>query len=253
MINNCDRSAWIHGGECNCPNRLEPRKKAFRFVLLGAPGVGKGTLAALLSEKLKICQLATGDIFRNLKQLPEEELTPALKTSLEHMLRGELVPDDIVIEVVRDRMKCLNCPAGFVLDGFPRTLKQAEALDEMLAELNIELDAVINLEMPIDKIIERLGARRICKICGAVYNLVNRRPKIDGKCDHCGGELYQREDDKPESIRVRMDIYNKLTTPLIEYYSKKGKLLTIDATIEVYGVYNEIKRRLDSDGYMPPL
>lgn len=253
MLNNCDRRAWIHGGNCECPNRVATNAKTWRFILMGPPGVGKGTLAGLLSEKLGICHLATGDIFRSLKQLPEHELTPAIKTSLEHMLRGELVPDEIVIEIVRDRLKCLNCPAGFVLDGFPRTLRQAEALDQIFSELKIDLDAVINLEMPIEKIIERLAARRICRKCNAVYNLVNRKPKVEGICDHCGGELYQREDDKPEAIRLRMDIYKEATAPLIEYYSKTGKLLTIDATIEVCGVYNEIKRILDTNGYMPPL
>ncbi|MGC8829410.1 MAG: adenylate kinase [Verrucomicrobiia bacterium] len=229
----------------------QARGRVWRFVLLGAPGVGKGSQAELLSEKLGICQLSTGDIFRAIKYLPAEEVTPALKTAYEYMARGELVPDEIVINIVRERLECLKCPNGFALDGFPRTVPQAEALDQILKELNVKLDAVINLTMPIDAIIERLSARRICSKCGAIYNLRNKPPKVEGRCDLCGSDLYQREDDKPESIKVRMEIYQKSTAPLIEYYSKKGELFTIDGSGTVHDTYKRIKAALDKNNEMP--
>ncbi|MGC8744292.1 MAG: adenylate kinase [Verrucomicrobiia bacterium] len=250
MKTNCDKTVWIRGG-CQCEITPQPVGRIWRFVLLGAPGVGKGSQAELLSEKLGICQLCTGDIFRSIKHLPESDITPALKLAYDYMARGELVPDDIVIKIVRERIKCLKCPNGYALDGFPRTIPQAEALDQMLRESNVKLDAVINLTMPEEEIIERLSSRRICSKCGAIYNLKNKPPKIPGKCDLCGADLYQREDDKPEAIKVRMEIYQKTTAPLIDYYSKKGELVTIDGSGTVFDTYKRLKAALDVNGEMP--
>lgn len=251
MGTTCDRVAWIKGKNYQCSGMPQPRGRVWRFILLGAPGVGKGSLAELLAQKLGICQLATGDIFRAIKYLPQDEITPALKSAFEFMSRGELVPDDIVINIVKERLKCIKCPNGFVLDGFPRTIPQAKAFNEILKENSINLDAVINLTMPIEAIIERLAGRRICSKCNAIYHLKNKPPKVDGKCDLCGADLYQREDDKPEAIAVRMEVYQKSTAPLIEYYSKTGQLLTIDASGTTSDIYKRLKSAIDSNGEMP--
>jgi adenylate kinase len=198
--------------------------------LLGAPGVGKGTQAALLDKELHVCHLSTGDVFRAAKNHRECELSPAMKSALEFMRRGELVPDSFVLAMVGERSACLRCGGGFILDGFPRTLEQAEALAEFLKSERLALTAVINYELPVEQIVARLGGRLTCEKCKAVFNLTERRPKIAGLCDICHGKLLQREDDRPESIRVRLEAYDRSTLPLIQFYKRTGQLLTIAAT-----------------------
>jgi adenylate kinase len=224
-----DRNAWFKGGTANCQVTLPPGGRAYRMVLLGAPGVGKGTQAELLGERLGPCQLSTGDVFRAAKTLDPSERTPALNAALEYMKRGELVPDATVIGIVRERPTCLRCPGGFLLDGFPRTVEQAEALAGMLKDLGMKLDAVLSYDLPIEQIVSRLSGRRTCGSCKAVYHVTTKPPKVADVCDHCGGALILREDDRPESIRVRMEAYHKSTAPLADYYRERGLLVSIPA------------------------
>jgi adenylate kinase len=229
MSTKSDRAVWLKGGQAQCNVPPPSQSPPHRLVLLGAPGVGKGTQAELLTKRFGACQLSTGDIFRNAKNLSESERTPAITAALEYMKRGDLVPDDTVVSLVAERAACLRCSNGFLLDGFPRTVAQAEALDQMLAEQQVRLEAVLSYEMPISQIVARLSGRRTCSKCKAVFHLENRPPKTAGKCDHCGAELYQREDDRPESVRVRMEAYEKSTAPLADFYRRKGLLISVPA------------------------
>jgi adenylate kinase len=224
-----DRAAWIQGGQTHCSSPTSPVSRPWRLILLGAPGVGKGTQAEVLTQKLGACHLSTGDIFRAAKSLPPDSLSPGLKEAIAYMTKGLLVPDATVIEIVRERKTCLRCPAGFLLDGFPRTVAQAETLETILKEENLPLTACLNYELPIDFIVERLAGRRTCSGCKAVYHLVNHPPRVKDTCDICGSRLYQREDDQPESIRVRMNAYQQSTLPLIEFYRRRGLLYSIPA------------------------
>jgi len=223
-----DRAAWLEGpsARCSVPASSDA---PWRLVLLGAPGVGKGTQALLLSQRLGACHLSTGDVFRAAGSRSDCEQTPAMLAALAHMRRGELVPDETVWEMVRERTGCLSCGGGFILDGFPRTLGQAQALKEHMANERITLHAVVNYELPIDEIVARLSGRRTCKQCKAVYHVTGQPPKKEGVCDHCAGALFQREDDRPESVKVRMEAYQKLTMPLIEFYSGLGLLMPVTA------------------------
>jgi adenylate kinase len=234
-----DRTAWLSGGIARCktapPRQLQPR----RLILLGAPGIGKGTQAELLSVGLGTCHLSTGDVFRAAKGLPREERSPALEAAFDFMRRGELVPDTTVLEIVRERLKCLRCQGGFLLDGFPRTVVQAEALNAMLKEENVLLEGVLTYHLPIEKIVARLSGRRTCASCKAVFHVSTRPSNVAGVCDHCGGKLEQREDDRPEAVRVRMAAYEKSTAPLIEYYRRQGLLVSVSAE----GTPEEIYRR----------
>ena len=192
------------------------------MVLLGPPGVGKGTQAQLLREALGTCHLSTGDLFRAAKC--ERNPSPALKQALEAMRRGELVPDDLVVTMVRERAGCLHCCGGFLLDGFPRTVAQAEALDDLLTELGVSLDAVLSYVLPVEQIVDRLGGRRTCEQCKSVFHITAQPPRVAGICDRCGGILVLREDDRPDSIRVRMRAYDASTRPLKDFYDRKGLL-----------------------------
>lgn len=220
-----DRAAWLRGGEARCEELPSPREHTYRLVLLGPPGAGKGTQAELLCERLETCHLSTGDVFRSAAR--SNDLSPALRDALEAMNRGELVSDELVVEVVEERAKCLSCPGGYLLDGFPRTIGQAEALDEILAAQGVVLDAVICYDLPLDEVISRLSGRRTCGQCKTVYHTVARPPKVEGVCDACGGALLQREDDRPEAIRVRMQTYEQNTLPLIDFYARSGRLLMV--------------------------
>jgi adenylate kinase len=233
-----DRAAWIKAGDaqCNLPPRLQ--QLPLRFVLLGAPGVGKGTQAELLCERLGTCHLSTGDIFRACRCLAPDERSPALEAALDHMHRGELVPDNTVLDLVRERTGCLRCRGGFLLDGFPRTVVQAEALSELLTKEKFTLTAALNYELPLAKVVARLSGRRMCPGCKAVFHVSARPPRVQGVCDHCGGSLYQRDDDRPEAVRTRMEVYEKSTRPLIDYYEQRGLLVTVEAEgtpNEIYG------------------
>jgi adenylate kinase len=225
-----DRASWLKGGHAVCSTPPQPPSaKIWRLVLLGAPGVGKGTQAQLLAEKLGACHLSTGDVFRAAKCLADGERSPALDRALGYMRRGELVPDEIVLDMVAERVRCLRCCGGFLLDGFPRTVAQAEALENLLQKERLNLTAVLNYELPLEEIIARIGGRRTCSGCKAVFHVKALPPRVEGICDHCGGKLIQREDDRPEAVRVRMAAYEKSTRPLIEFYQKRGLLVSIAA------------------------
>jgi len=219
-----DRSAWLKGPSFACEVLPDHIERPWRLVLLGAPGVGKGTQAELLSERLGACHLSTGDVFRVAKCLAEGERSPSMTAALEYMRRGELVPDATVLEMVRERAGCLRCRGGFLLDGFPRTVAQAEALQVILREQNVALDAALSYELSIEEIVARLSGRRICENCKAVYHVVGRPPKTDGVCDQCGSPLVQREDDRPETVRVRLAAYEKSTAPVTDFYRQLGLL-----------------------------
>ena len=241
-----DRASWIKAGQCHCSVPARPQSNPKRLVLLGAPGVGKGTQAELLCQGLGTCQLSTGDIFRAAKCLTDSERSPALTDALGYMKRGELVPDATVLNLLRERTKCLNCGGGFLLDGFPRTVAQAEALDELLKHERIELDAVLNYDLPIETIVNRISGRRTCSGCKAVFHVSARPPKVEGVCDNCGGALLQREDDRPEAVRVRMDAYEKSTKPLIDFYRNRGLLITIQADGKPEEIYRRSLAALES-------
>lgn len=201
------------------------------IIMLGAPGTGKGTVASLLQEKLGIKQVSTGDIFRkNMK-----EGTPLGKLAEKYIGRGQLVPDDVTIKIVEERLNEPDVQNGVILDGFPRTVRQAEELDKILASKGQKVDKVINLETPDEEIIERIVNRRVCsnQECKAVYNLVLNPPKKEGICDRCGSELIKRKDDTEETVRERLTTYFKQTSPLVEYYEKQGNLLTETVSKEI--------------------
>jgi adenylate kinase len=222
-----DRMGWFQGGKTWCAADVPCSKRAYRLVLLGPPGVGKGTQAELLCKMLGTCHLSTGDLFRAAQC--QAEPSPALRTALEAMRRGQLVPDDVVVEMVRERAGCLRCQGGFLLDGFPRTTAQAVALDALLTEQGVDLDRVLCYELPLEEVVVRLSGRRICPKCKAVYHNTARPPRVEGMCNQCQERLVQREDDRPESLRVRMRAYEESTRPLAEYYRRAGKLLPIQA------------------------
>ena len=229
MTTKTDRAAWLKGGSAECSIQPPRPTRPYRLVLLGAPGVGKGTQAELLANNFGTCQLSTGDVFRAAKTSDACERSPKLNEALDLMKRGDLVPDDTVLGIVRERARCLRCRGGFLLDGFPRTVAQAKALSDLLQEEGVGLDAVLSYELPMDRIVSRLGGRRTCEDCKAVFHVESIPPKVEGVCDHCGGRLMQREDDQPESIRVRMDAYEKSTRPLTNFYAGQGLLRSISA------------------------
>jgi len=197
-----------------------------RIVLLGAPGAGKGTQAKLLAEKFGVPHISTGDMFRAAVSADSELGREARK----YMQAGALVPDNIVIGLVKERLAQPDAANGFLLDGFPRTIVQARELDEMLAASGKKLDAVVNIDVAEPDLIARLSSRRTCRTCGAIYNVLFQKPRVEGVCDKCGGELYQREDEKPEVIKERLRVYNANTAPLIDYYRHKKLLKQVFAS-----------------------
>lgn len=223
-----DRARWLKGKDANCDKENSLPKRPYRMVLLGAPGTGKGTQAELLCEALGTCHLSTGDVFRAARGL-DGNLSPAMQQAMAAMQRGELVPDETVIELVRERIACLQCDYGFLLDGFPRTVAQAEALNGILQQAGITLDAVLNYELPVETVVERLSGRRTCRNCKTTFHVRYKPPAVEGVCDKCHGELFQREDDRPESIRVRLDAYERSTAPLIVFYQHSGLLIPLSA------------------------
>lgn len=211
-----------------------------RIVLLGPPGAGKGTQAKLLAERLAVPHVSTGDIFRD--ALAERSLLGQRVS--EYLERGELVPDDLTIAIVRGRLSEKDCERGFVLDGFPRSVVQAEALERFLEEKGQALAHVINMQVGEQRIVQRLTARRSCRKCGAVYNVLSRPPKRAGRCDVCGGELVSREDDNEETIRNRLRVYEAQTEPLLMFYTHRGLLVTVDGDKRVEVIAGDIIRSL---------
>ena len=209
---------------------------AARVVLLGPPGAGKGTQAKLLQEKLAVCQISTGDILRQ----AVAEQTPLGKEAAGYINRGALVPDEVIVNLVADRLKEKDCANGFILDGFPRTIPQAESLDAILGQNGINLNRVLLVQVPQRVIVERLAGRRTCRSCGALAHVVLNPPKRDGVCDRCGGELYQRDDDREETIANRLKVYENQTAPLVNYYRGQGLLREIDGV----GGIDEIRARI---------
>ena len=206
------------------------------IVFLGAPGAGKGTQAATVAEKLNLAHIATGDMFRE-AQKQETELA---KQARSYMEKGELVPDEITIQMVLERIAAPDCEQGVIFDGFPRTLKQAEALNEALGKQGKMIDSVVYIKVSEDELLERLSGRWICRQCQAPYHMVNSPPRTPGKCDRCGGELYQRPDDTPETVKERLRVYFAETAPLIEYYTRAGKLLEVGGEGSVEDVRERI-------------
>lgn len=195
-----------------------------KIVLLGPPGAGKGTQAEMLVKKLFLPHISTGDMFRAAIAAG----TDLAMEAKSYMDKGQLVPDALTIGIIRDRIAQPDCREGFLLDGFPRTLAQAEALDQMLVDMDTELDAVLNISVPLDNLVTRLTGRRMCRQCGNIYHMTYNPPKDENTCDSCNGELYQRSDDKEETVKNRLTVYENQTAPLIEYYTNTGKLKTVD-------------------------
>lgn len=209
-------------------------------VLLGPPGAGKGTQAARIVEKYGVPHISTGDIFRaNIKAGTELG-----KRAQEYMNRGELVPDELVVEIATDRLAADDCKEGFLLDGFPRTVFQAEKLDEFMASKGRKIEHVLNIEVGRDDLMARLTGRRVCKSCGASFHVVNIPPKQEGICDNCGAELVQRADDNEETASNRIEVYNRETKPLIDYYEKAGNIVNIDGGKAAEDVFTAIADRL---------
>lgn len=211
-----------------------------KIIMLGAPGAGKGTQAKKISEKYQIPHISTGDIFRaNIK-----EGTELGKQAKSYMDQGLLVPDELTVNLVIDRVEHDDCKNGYVLDGFPRTIPQAEALDKALTGLGEHLDYALNVDVPDENIVKRMAGRRACLSCGATYHVVYAAPKAEGICDVCGSELVLRDDDKPETVTKRLGVYHEQTKPLIDYYAAEGILKTIDGTQNLEAVFDDIKKIL---------
>ena len=207
-----------------------------RLVLLGAPGAGKGTQAKKLIDKYDIPQISTGDILRK----AVADGTPLGKEAKSYMDSGGLVPDSVVIGLVKERLAQDDCKKGYILDGFPRTTPQAEALDKVLGEMKSPLDTALSVDVDKNDLMKRLTGRRTCKSCQQMYNIYFTPPKSEGKCDKCGGELFQRDDDKEATIKNRLDVYEKSTAPLIDYYNKKGILKSVEGVGSIDDIFSKI-------------
>jgi adenylate kinase len=224
-----DRADWLEGSSANCSPATGELHHAWRLVLLGAPGVGKGTQGELLCQRLEICHISTGDLFRAAGNRKGADQTPAMGEAMKCIRHGDLVPDSTVWELVREQSDSLRCRKGFLLDGFPRTLAQAERLKLFLDDEKLSLTAVVDYEMPQAEITMRLSGRRICAQCRSVFHVTWRPPKTEGVCDDCGGRLYRRDDDNPASIAIRLEAYKRSTAPLIQFYKDLGLLTPVDA------------------------
>jgi adenylate kinase len=209
-------------------------------IMLGPPGAGKGTQAAMLAERLGITHVASGDLFREALKA-ETELGLMAKR---YMDRGELVPDEVTIAMIRERLLGADCEKGIVFDGFPRTIEQAKALEELLGEQKTGVDATLFIKASEEELVRRLSSRWTCRNCEAIYNVISNPPKEEGKCDACGGELYQRSDDAPETVRKRIRVYWEQTSPLIDYYRDEGLLITVESEGGIERVQEKILEAL---------
>ncbi len=214
-----------------------------KIILMGPPGAGKGTQAEKLVELYQIPHISTGDMFRK-AQKDGTELGLKAKSYME---QGQLVPDEVTVGIVKERLAEDDCKNGFLLDGFPRTVQQADALDGILKELGMALDRVINIEVDKGLLVDRLTGRRVCRSCGATFHVINKAPKVEGVCDKCGGELYQRNDDKVETVSNRLDVYAAQTAPLIEYYQSKDIMSSVDGSKSMEDVLANIRSVLGSN------
>ncbi len=213
-----------------------------KIIMLGAPGAGKGTQAKQIADKYKIPHISTGDIFRaNIKNGTELG-----KKAKEYMDQGALVPDELTCDLVMDRIKQDDCKNGFVLDGFPRTIPQAEALDAALTKIGEKMEFAIDVDVPDENIVNRMGGRRACLNCGATYHIVSIPTKKEGICDRCGSEVVLRDDDKPETVQKRLNVYHEQTQPLIDYYKKQGILKSVDGTKPMEDVFTAIVQILEA-------
>jgi adenylate kinase len=207
-----------------------------KIIMLGAPGAGKGTQAKMIADKYQVPHISTGDIFRaNIKNGTELG-----KKAKEFMDQGQLVPDELTVEILLDRVANEDCKNGYVLDGFPRTIPQADVLDSELTKLGDKVDYAVNVDVPDENIVRRMSGRRACLKCGATYHIEHIPPKTEGICDKCGSELVQRDDDKPETVQNRLSVYHEQTQPLIEYYDKKNILKTVNGTKDMQEVFSDI-------------
>ena len=215
-----------------------------KIIMLGAPGAGKGTQAKMIADKYQIPHISTGDIFRaNIKN--GTELGAEAK---KYMDQGLLVPDELTVRILLDRVAQEDCAGGYVLDGFPRTIPQAQVLDEALEKLGEKIDMCIDVDVPDENIIKRMSGRRACLSCGATYHIEHIPPKTEGVCDKCGQPLVLRDDDKPETVQNRLHVYHEQTQPLIDFYSEKGVLKTVDGTVDMKDVFDAIVEILDNAG-----
>ncbi len=211
-----------------------------KIIMLGAPGAGKGTQAKMIAEKYTIPHISTGDIFRaNISNGTELG-----KEAKKYMDQGLLVPDELTVKLLLDRVAKEDCKNGYVLDGFPRTIPQAEVLEDALTKLGDKVDFAVDVNVPDENIIKRMSGRRACLKCGATYHIEHVPPKKEGICDTCGSELVLRDDDKPETVKKRLDVYHEQTQPLIDFYTQKGILRTVDGTIDMKDVFGEIVKIL---------
>ncbi|KHE72549.1 adenylate kinase [Halobacillus sp. BBL2006] len=210
------------------------------LILMGLPGAGKGTQAEKIVEKYDIPHISTGDMFR----LAIKEGTELGKEAKSYMDKGELVPDEVTIGIVRERLSKPDCQKGFLLDGFPRTIAQAEALENLLKDMDESLDYVLHIDVPQDQLVERLTGRRICPTCGATYHVAFNPPKEEGKCDNDGSELIQREDDQPETVRKRLEVNVEQTQPLLDFYQDKGYLVSFEGDKDINEVFKDIDQKL---------
>jgi adenylate kinase len=206
------------------------------IIMLGAPGAGKGTQADILSQEMDLPHIASGDLFR---QALEKRTEVGLLVK-NYMDKGELVPDEITIKMILGRINQPDCASGCLFDGFPRTLHQAKTLDEALRAQGKSIDKAIYIEVPNEELVKRLGGRRLCRVCQTPYHIINSPPKTPGKCDKCGGELYQRSDDKEETVKDRLNIFFTQTVPILDYYKKQNKLIRVNGNLGMQGVASEI-------------
>jgi len=211
------------------------------LILMGLPGAGKGTQAEKINEKYNIPHISTGDMFR----LAIKEGTELGKKAKEFMDQGALVPDDVTVGIVKERLSKDDCKKGFLLDGFPRTIAQAESLQEILKDLNAEIDYVVNVEVPEEKLVERLTGRRVCPTCGTTYHVVYNPPKEEGICDRDSSKLIQREDDKPETVKNRLAVNLEQTQPLLDFYKERGYLVTVDGDQDINDVFDDIQSKIE--------